>query len=100
MEYVPALKGFLVVTATEDADNVFHGNTLWFVADDTTGVARKIEVFGVAMKAEGLAVLGASTGAGQNVRQAPHHLRQRPARDQEPQPLPDRDARSRDALIT
>ncbi len=64
MEYVPALKGFLVVTATEDADNVFHGNTLWFVTDDTTGRARKIEVFGVAMKAEGLAVLGASTEPG------------------------------------
>lgn len=64
LEYVPALEGFLVVTATEDQDNVFHGNTLWYVPDGSTSHARKIKVFGVAMKAEGLAVLGASTEAG------------------------------------
>ena len=59
MEYVPALGGFLVVTASEDETNAFHGNTLWFVADGQTGRARKIATFEVAMKAEGLAVLGA-----------------------------------------
>jgi hypothetical protein len=59
LEYVPALGGFLVVTASEDEDNAFHGNTLWFVAEGETGRARKIATFEVAMKAEGLAVLGA-----------------------------------------
>ena len=59
LEYVPALEGFLVVTASEDADNVFHGNTLWFVADGATDRAAEVATFEVAMKAEGLAVLGA-----------------------------------------
>ena len=59
MEYAPALGGFLVVTASEDEKNVFHGNTLWFVADGQTDRAGKIATFEVAMKAEGLAVLGA-----------------------------------------
>jgi hypothetical protein len=59
LEYVPELAGFLVVTASEDAANVFHGNTLWFVADGETTRAQKIAVFEVAMKAEGLAILGA-----------------------------------------
>ncbi len=58
LEYVSALGGFLVVTATEDTNNAFHGNTLWFVPDGETGQVRKIAVFEVAMKAEGLAVLG------------------------------------------
>ena len=58
MEYVPALGGFLVVTASEDEYNAFHGNTLWFVADGATDRAEKIATFEVAMKAEGLAVLG------------------------------------------
>jgi hypothetical protein len=61
LEYVPALSGFLVVTASEDDDNAFHGNTLWFVADGETSRARKVATFEVAMKAEGLAVLGAAT---------------------------------------
>jgi hypothetical protein len=59
LEYVPALEGFLVVTATEDKANAFHGNTLWFVADGDTNRASKIATFEVAMKAEGLAILGA-----------------------------------------
>ncbi len=58
LEYVPVLGGFLVVTATEDTSNTFHGNTLWFVPNGETAHARKIAVFEVAMKAEGLAVLG------------------------------------------
>jgi hypothetical protein len=63
LEYVPALGGFLVVTASEDADNAFHGNTLWFVADGETGRALKVATFEVAMKAEGLAVLGVEKDA-------------------------------------
>jgi hypothetical protein len=58
MEYVPALSAFLVITASEDENNAFHGNTLWFVADGATDHARKIAIFEVAMKAEGLTVLG------------------------------------------
>ena len=58
LEYAPALGGFLVVTASEDTANVFHGNTLWFVADGDTNQARKVATFEVAMKAEGLAILG------------------------------------------
>jgi hypothetical protein len=57
LEYVPALGGFLVVTATEDQANTFHGNTLWFVPDGETSRAQKVAIFEVAMKAEGLAVL-------------------------------------------
>jgi hypothetical protein len=59
LEYVPALEGYLVVTASEDETNTFHGNTLWFVADGVTDRARKIATFEVAMKAEGLTVLDA-----------------------------------------
>ncbi len=59
MEYVPALKGFLVITASEDENNAFHGNTLWFVADSMANRAEKVQVFEVAMKAEGMTVLGA-----------------------------------------
>jgi hypothetical protein len=58
LEYVPSLGGFLVVTASEDAANAFHGNTLWFVADGEATQARKLATFEVAMKAEGLTVLG------------------------------------------
>jgi hypothetical protein len=64
LEYLPAWKGFLVVTATEDDQNAFHGNTLWFVTDDriTQGSgspirAEKVWTFEAAMKAEGLCVL-------------------------------------------
>ena len=58
LAYVPAMSGFLVITATEDADNAFHGNTLWLVADGETRRARPYATFEVAMKAAGLAVLG------------------------------------------
>ena len=43
------------------------------------------------MKAEGLAILGVEKNGRADGRQAPDHLRQRPARHQDPQPLPDRD---------
>ncbi len=59
LEYVPALGGFLVITATEDEGNVFHGNTLWFVLDGAADRATEVATFEVAMKAEGLAVLDA-----------------------------------------
>jgi len=58
LEYVPALAGFLVITASEDTANAFHGNTLWFVPDGETSQGRKVATFEVAMKAEGLAILG------------------------------------------
>lgn len=64
LEYAPSLHGFLVVTASEDTDNAFHGNTLFFVPDGETASARKIATFEVAMKAEGLAVLGSEEGVG------------------------------------
>ncbi len=59
LEYVPQLGGFLVVTASEDESNAFHGNTLYFVSDGEANRAHKIATFEVAMKAEGLTVLGA-----------------------------------------
>jgi hypothetical protein len=62
LEYVSALGGFLVVTASEDAGNAFHGNTLWFVAQGRTAGAEKIATFEVAMKCEGLAVVAAEEG--------------------------------------
>jgi hypothetical protein len=58
LEYVPELAGSLIVTASEDEDNAFHGNTLWFVPDGQAGQAKKVAKFEVAMKAEGLAILG------------------------------------------
>jgi hypothetical protein len=61
LEYVPALNGFLVATLTEDANNAFHGNALWFVADGVTDRAEKVATFEVAMKCEGLAVLDSET---------------------------------------
>jgi hypothetical protein len=64
LEHVPALAGMLVLTASEDAANAFHGNTLWFVADGQTRGAVKVATFEVAMKAEGLAVLGVEQAAG------------------------------------
>jgi hypothetical protein len=63
LEYVAALGGSLVITASEDESNAFHGNILWFVPDGHTTRAQKIATFEVAMKAEGLAVLGVENGA-------------------------------------
>ncbi len=59
MEYCPALEGTLVMTASEDDDNAFHGNTLWFVPDSSNDRAEKIAVLSPAMKAEGLTVVSA-----------------------------------------
>ncbi|MBV8310381.1 MAG: hypothetical protein JO344_08355 [Planctomycetaceae bacterium] len=64
LEYLAVWKGFLVITATEDDQNAFHGNTLWFVPDDRIAqgnsspiLADKVWTFEAAMKAEGLCVL-------------------------------------------
>jgi len=69
LEYLAVWKGFLVVTATEDDQNAFHGNTLWFVPDDriaqsngSTVLADKVWTFEPAMKAEGLCVLPPAAG--------------------------------------
>ncbi|MDG3007832.1 hypothetical protein [Paludisphaera mucosa] len=73
LEYVPAWKGFAIVTATEDDRNGFHGNTLWFAADDRIARAggtpiepEKAWAFEPTMKAEGLCILpgAASSGPG------------------------------------
>lgn len=67
--YLPSWKGFFVVTATEDEDNAFHGNTLWFQPLDELptgrGVAspRRVYDFEVAMKAEGLTDLSPPSGS-------------------------------------
>ena len=58
LEYSPDLGGSLVVTASEDDQGAFHGNTLWFVPDGESSQPRKVATFEVAMKAEGLAILG------------------------------------------
>ena len=56
------------MTATEDKDNAFHGNTLWFQPLDEVptgrGVAapRRVYDFEVAMKAEGLTDLPPPAG--------------------------------------
>jgi hypothetical protein len=64
LEYVPELQGFLALTASEDKNNAFHGNTLWFIADAQPHSARKIGIFEVAMKAEGLTVLSIEKNGG------------------------------------
>jgi hypothetical protein len=58
LEHVPDLGGFLVVTATEDDANRFHGNVLWLVTDaDAEGfevAASPLREFEPSQKAEGL----------------------------------------------
>lgn len=67
LEYSPLLGGFLLVTATEDDDNAFHGNTLYFVADGETSKATAIATFEVAMKLEGLTILSEKSEGGRKV---------------------------------
>ncbi len=64
LDYAPTLGGFLLVTSSEDADNKYHGNTLWFLSDTgikvgATAAAQRVWVFGVGQKAEGMCVLDA-----------------------------------------
>jgi hypothetical protein len=58
LEYVPAMGGFLVLTATAGTDNTFHGNTLWLVNNGQPNVAHPYATIEDGMKAGGLAVLG------------------------------------------
>lgn len=64
MEYAPALKGVLVVTASEDKNNAFHGNTLYFIPDGVADHATQVAVLEPAMKCEGLTILGSETDGG------------------------------------
>lgn len=62
LEYVPGWNGFLVTTSSEDENNAYHGNTLWFLPDadvssDRPVRAQKVWLFGVGVKAEGLCLL-------------------------------------------
>ena len=60
--------GYLVVTASEDKENVFHGNKLWFISDEdiagatAKGLVKPQELwsFEPKLKAEGVAVLPGS----------------------------------------
>ncbi len=58
LEYVPAMGGFLVLTAMVGADNAVHGNTLSLVNNGQPNMARSYATFEAGMKAGGLAVLG------------------------------------------
>ncbi|HEV3162693.1 MAG TPA: hypothetical protein VGZ22_01535 [Isosphaeraceae bacterium] len=67
LNYMPEWKGFLIVTATEDDQNVFHGNTLWFLPDEQVARGPRVSpdavyVFEPAMKAEGLCTLPGASG--------------------------------------
>lgn len=84
IEYLPAWKGFLILTSTEDTSTIFHGNTLWFLPDEKISAAspanpqldklklsdlqlvepQKVWLFGVDSKAEGLCVLSEEAGSG------------------------------------
>jgi len=71
IEYVPELRGFLIITTTENSrDNSFYGNRLWFVPEEDLPRTRpkptdtftdvkplSSDVFEKEMKAEGLTVL-------------------------------------------
>jgi hypothetical protein len=77
IDYLPAWKGFFILTSTEDSSNRYHGNTLWFLSNEKIAAAlppqvppgklkladlrlvepQKVWVFGLDGKAEGLCVL-------------------------------------------
>ena len=83
IDYLAAWRGFFVLTSTEDQDNRYHGNTLWFLSDDKIAAAlpaalprdtvnlddlrfvepQKVLVFGLDVKAEGLCVLSEEAGS-------------------------------------
>ena len=58
LEYVPAMGGFLVLTAMVGADNRVHGNTLSLISNGQPATARSYATFEAGMKSGGLAVLG------------------------------------------
>lgn len=74
IEYVQQWKGFFLITSTEDDSNVFYGNALWFVGNETLQSSQSssppqsvtpeiVWLFDTKMKAEGLCVLPKSTDA-------------------------------------
>ncbi len=75
LEYVPALGGFLVITASEDESNAFHGNTLYFVADGETTAARKVATFRSGHEGRGPRRAWRNQRARAHGRQAADHLR-------------------------
>jgi hypothetical protein len=58
LEYVPAMGGFLVLTAMMGADNRVQGNTLSLVNNGQPTTARSYATFEAGMKSGSLAVLG------------------------------------------
>jgi hypothetical protein len=58
VEYVPAMGGFLVLTAMVGADNAVQGNTLSLVNSGQPNTARSYATIGDGTRAGGLAVLG------------------------------------------
>ena len=76
LEYAEKLKGFLIVTSTEEkVTNKFQGNALWFISDDAITAAKKDESdgfkevstkniyeFDPEMKAEGITVMPFANG--------------------------------------
>jgi hypothetical protein len=76
IDYMPAWNGFFILTSTEDKNNHYHGNTLWFLSNEKISAARpaqikyklkladlrivepqKVWLFGLDGKAEGLCVV-------------------------------------------
>jgi hypothetical protein len=60
--YVAEMGGFVILTTTVDANNAFHGNTLWLVANGERRQARSYATIEPKMKAGGLALLGVQAG--------------------------------------
>ena len=75
LEYVKSLKGFLVMTSTEDKDSNFFGNAIWIISDERINASqptnfnggfkaisvKNIYEFEPKMKAEGISIFP-STG--------------------------------------
>jgi hypothetical protein len=91
IDYMPAWNGFFILTSTEDRNNHYHGNTLWFLSDEKISASRrpriqpekqkladlrlaepqKVWLFGLDGKAEGLCVLSEeAASSGSQVRRA------------------------------
>ncbi len=61
LEYLDSWGGFLVNTATEDDDNGFHGNRLWFVPDGHPDQVEQLYEYESRQKAEGVCLLPGAT---------------------------------------
>ncbi len=68
IEYAPAWNGFLILTSTEDQNNAYHGNTLWFAPypakNAVAATPQKVWVFGPGAKAEGICLQKMETMGG------------------------------------